>query len=325
MFGQLAHGDTLNTEYVAESSIWLSQDGDLPFSSAVLQPVKKVVQDPQMSLTAYTLARILGAPSQLAFFCQFTSFTQGLSHDLSPLVHANTDFFETLARSKKKQVSEEVIEEVSTSELLTLQMSYLQRKQEQLRIDTYARFSSVGKFISAQYLLRSWMCEYGLTRHGLSEPMSLTQFLDAYSSSFAFVSVGLPILCGVSYAVQEQAHIIDVGSIDWLTLESLVKNISILSTIRTNPVIRLFLKELITSDKQAWFGSTYDTRLSLAQSDPQITEQLDTVISKLYTTSKSLFESLVLPESLKTKVGDILAWSGSLAGVIVEDVSDHSA
>lgn len=307
---------SLYPEFLAESNIALNQEDDQGQLTYILTPIKQFLQDKQRPFTAYALARASGAPSQLAFFCELASFVGQVLQNLQILSQYNNDYFVSLMPTKDRQDKKALraIADLSKSQILTMQISFLNQKLEQLRLDSYARYPEVNRFLGYNQFNRVFTLENQVSRNLVSPKTTLAQYLDSIAGAFSYLSVALPALSGISYAVKEQESVLDTQKFQWSLLDSIARNISLLVRTSHKNLLGLFLKEQVTSDKLEWFLLPYTERLELALGDTEVVDQIKQIRTKVYDRTKKDVEYIVLPEKQKKILEQLLNWAYSLSG-----------
>jgi hypothetical protein len=306
----------LYPEFLAESNIALNQEDDGNQLAYLLTPIRQLLQSKQRPFTAFALARAAGAPSQLAFFAEWSSFVGQVLQNLHTLSEYNYEYFASLAGKDAR--STEVIsylQDLSKGQILTMQIAFLNQKLEQLRLDTFTRFGEVSRFVTYAQFHKVFTAENLLSRTLVSPKTTLAQYLDVLAGGFSFYTVGLPVLCGITYSMREYDTVLDTSKIQWSMIDSILKNISLLVRTTNRGTLALFLKEQVVGNKVEWFAAGLQERLDLALGDGEIVDQIKQIRTKVYDRTKKDIEYVVLPAGQKAILEQLIAWSFSLSQV----------
>jgi hypothetical protein len=307
-------------EFLAESNIALNQEDENNQLSYIITPIKQLLQSKSRPFTSFALAKSAGAPSQLAFFCEWCSFTGQVLQNLQTLSEYNEEYFVSVVGSKqaaRPEITKELAE-MARGQVLTMQIAFINQKLEQLRLDTFTRFGEVSRFLTYKQFNKTFSSENTITRTLISPKTTLAQYLDVLGGGFSYYTVGLPIAAGICYSIKEYSDVVDTNKIQWSMLESILKNISVLARTTSKSTLSLFLKEQVVSDKQLWFTAPLSERVELATGDTEIAEQYKQIRFKIFDRTKKDLEYLVLPKVHKLLIEQLLNWSYSLA---VSDVN----
>lgn len=311
MFGQPG---TYFGEFLAESNVALSQEDERNQLGSLLNPLIWSLQNEKRPITAYTLARSFGAPSRLAFFCEYTSFVGQAMQNLSMLSTSNYNYFlNSLAPNMRagKDV-DNLLEKHSEGQILTMQIALMNQKLEQLRLDTIARYTYTSRFLGFQVFHRIFAHENSIVRNIASAKTTLAQYMDTLAGGFSYATVGLPVVSGIAQSVKEQSEVIDTSKIQWSMLESICRNISFLVRTSAPLHLALFLKEQVVSDTLEWFALSTMERSDLALSDTEIIQQIKQIREKVRDRTRNDIEYIVLPEQSRQILKQLVEWASLL-------------
>ena len=308
----------LASEFLAESNIALNQTDSTPEMHMIIVPIRSFLQSKDRPLMAYSLARNYGAPSQLAFFLEFSHFTGQILQDLQILTTYNYTYFLSLIppllRTEKAVIKE--VKEQSKGQILTMQLAYLNQKLEQLRIDAYTRYPESSRYLTYERFNKIFLAQNRISRTLLSSDTTLSEYLVTLGGGFNFFSVALPVLVGLTCSLKAENGLIDPEKIQWGMLESAVTNISLLVRLSSKIQLSLFLKEQVTANKLEWYLSPVKERIDLAISDSQVTSQFQEIRTRIRDKTQSDLAYLALPEEYKTNLKQLLDWASLLGNTV---------
>ncbi len=284
-------------------------DGQL---TDLLLPLKTIL-DNQTSLVAYSLARRTGAPTDIAFFCEWYYQIFCITSDLQSLIDSNQTYWTAKLQPKYPEIQEiqKHIDNDINRSIIPQQLALLHQKTAELLADLGIKHEYLKKYLNHRYL-NQFLISSMKTNQQLNESVpSLDSYLEIESRQNAFLQLCFPLLLGFLHDFSDSESVINPTAIHWEEVEKILYGIACLEQIGEGWGLLTFLhgERLDEKERIEWILENEETKRTLAQHDVETNEIAHQVTKSIYINAKLQLRNLVFPDTQKQLIEQILEYS----------------
>lgn len=300
------------TDFLSETNLALVQEDFGNQLYDLLSPIRNFLHKDK-EILSFSLAKYCGAETNLAFFCQWTSFTVNLIHHQDQLIEENKNYFKRKIPMRLRGVPGlyDILKDDIRNNILPQQLGLIQSKQKQLLVDLLNYSPELQKYLQPSVWNQVQASIHNSRKYLYQEEKTTSAYLETLGWRESFVAIGLPCLLGFVYSFNKEENPINPKGVKWTLVEDIIHGISILHQSGIDLDFRMFiyLSRLSDKDEFEWWQMNFEQQTKIVRESVACTEIVQGVREKIKNKVLQDLESLIFPDKYKEMLADLAEWA----------------
>jgi hypothetical protein len=303
------------TDFLSETNLVLIQEDFGNQLYDLLAPIRNTLNKDK-EILSFSLAKYCGAETNLAFYCQWTSFTVNLIHHQEVLEEENKNYFKRKIPVRLRGVPGlyDILKDDVKNNIIPQQLSIIQAKQKQLLVDILIASPELQKYLQPNVWNQIQAAIHSSKKFLYQEEKTTSAYIESLGWRESFVQIGLPCLLGFVYSFSKEENPINPKGIKWTLLEDIMHGISILHQSAIDLDFRTFIYISRLSDKEEfeWWQIGKEQQIKIVTNSVASAEIVQGIREKIKNKVLQDLESLIFPEKQKEMLTDLIDWAFSI-------------
>lgn len=300
------------TDFLSETNLALVQEDFGNQLNDLITPIRSLLHKDK-EILSFSLAKYCGSETNLAFFCQWTSFTINLVHHQEELLEENKNYFKRKVPVRLRGIPGlyDILKADIKDNILPQQVALVQTKQKQLLQDILQASPELYKYLQPSIWNQIQASIHTSKKFLYLEDKTTSAYLETMGWRESFVYIGLPCLLGFVYSFNKEDNPINPNGVKWTLLEDVVHGISILHQSSADLDFKMFvyLSRLNNKEEFDWWQLPKQEQVKIVKGSVACNEIVQGIRDKIKNKILQDLESLIFPEKQKEMLADLIEWA----------------